>query len=237
MKLDYNAATNDFILRVPRKGGADIQDLIRNHGFDFSLPASTDNEAVLFTKEPYCAATFWEYTTERAKQQLGVIYAEIAASWKQESSGHFRCPPDKELWPFQKADLEYALRRRNTLVGDQPGLGKTPIAICYANEIAAKRVLVICPASIRIQWMNKIREWSTMSYPMIAHPILHGRHGVNPDANWTVVSYELARSEAIGKALAKGTYDLLILDEAHYLVTTMVACAPEPLPPVSGTAV
>jgi SWI/SNF-related matrix-associated actin-dependent regulator 1 of chromatin subfamily A len=219
MKLDYNPATNDFILRVPRKGGADIQDLIRNHGFDFSLPASTDNEAVLFTKEPYCAATFWEYTTERAKQQLGVIYAEIEASWKKESSGHFRCPPDKELWPFQKADLEYALRRRNTLIGDQPGLGKTPIAICYANEIAAKRVLVICPASIRIQWMNKIREWSTMSYPMIAHPILHGRHGVNPDANWTVVSYELARSEAIGKALAKGTYDLLILDEAHYLKT------------------
>ena len=218
MILDYNAVTQSFIIRVPRKG-ADIQDLMRNHGLDFSMPASTDDEAVLFTREPYCAATFWEYATAAAKQQLGGIYAEIEASWRATSNGHFRCPPDKELWPFQKADLEYALRRKNTLVGDQPGLGKTPIAICYANEIGAKRVLVICPASIRIQWVNKIREWSTMPYPMIVHPILHSRHGVHPEANWTVVSYELARTEAIGNALAKGRYDVIIIDEAHYLKT------------------
>ena len=218
MILDYNAATQSFIIRVPRKG-ADIQDLMRNHGLDFSMPASTDNEAVLFTREPYCAATFWEYATAAAKQHLGGIYAEIEASWRATSNGHFRCPPDKELWPFQKADLEYALRRKNTLVGDQPGLGKTPIAICYANEIGARRVLVVCPASIRIQWVNKIREWSTMPYPMIVHPILHSRHGVHPEANWTVVSYELARKEAIGKALAKGRYDVIIIDEAHYLKT------------------
>ena len=218
MILDYNAVTQSFIIRVPRKG-ADIQDLMRNHGLDFSMPASTDDEAVLFTREPYCAATFWEYATAAAKQQLGGIYAEIEASWRATSNGHFRCPPDKELWPFQKADLEYALRRKNTLVGDQPGLGKTPIAICYANEIGARRVLVVCPASIRIQWVNKIREWSTMPYPMIVHPILHSRHGVHPEANWTVVSYELARTEAIGKALAKGRYDVIIIDEAHYLKT------------------
>ena len=218
MILDYNVVTQSFIIRVPRKG-ADIQDLMRNYGLDFSMPASTDNEAVLFTREPYCAATFWEYATAAAKQQLGGIYAEIEASWRATSNGHFRCPPDKELWPFQKADLEYALRRKNTLVGDQPGLGKTPIAICYANEIGARRVLVVCPASIRIQWVNKIREWSTMPYPMIVHPILHSRHGVHPEANWTVVSYELARTEAIGKALAKGRYDVIIIDEAHYLKT------------------
>ena len=218
MILDYNAVTQSFIIRVPRKG-ADIQDLMRNHGLDFSMPASTDDEAVLFTREPYCAATFWEYATDAAKQQLGGIYAEIEASWRATSNGHFRCPPDKELWGFQKADLEYAFRRKNTLVGDQPGLGKTPIAICYANEIGAKRILVICPASIRIQWVNKIREWSTMPYPMIVHPILHSRHGVHPEANWTVVSYELARTEAIGKALAKGRYDVIIIDEAHYLKT------------------
>ena len=219
MQLDYNPAMQTFVVRVPRKGKADIQDLIRNHGLDFSLPASTNEEAVLFTREPYCAATFWQYATDAAKQELGGIYAEIEASWKPVGSGHFRCPPDKELWGFQNADLEYALRRTHTLIGDQPGLGKTPVSICYANEIGAKRVLVICPASIRIQWVNKIREWSTLPYPMIVHPILHSRHGVHPEANWTVVSYELARTEAIGKALAKWYYDLLIIDEAHYLKT------------------
>ena len=40
---------------------------------------------------------------------------------------------------------------------------------------------------------------------------------MHPHAEWTIVSYDLARTESIGKALAKGSYDLLILDEAHYL--------------------
>ena len=219
MELDYVPATEAFVVRVPRSQGMDIQSLMREHGMDFSIKDSTAKTAVLFTREPYCAATFWEYATDRAKQQLGGIYAEIQASWKAVSEAHIACPPDKELWPFQRASIEYALRRKNTLVGDQPGLGKTPIAICYANEVRAKRVLVICPASIRVQWVMKIREWSTMPWPLVIHPILHSRHGVHPEASWTVVSYELARTEAIAKALAKGTYDILIIDEAHYLKT------------------
>lgn len=58
-----------------------------------------------------------------------------------------------------------------------------------------------------------------MDYPFICYPILHGRHGVHPTANWTVVSYDLARTAAIWKALAKGLYDCIILDEGHYLKT------------------
>lgn len=217
MILDWNQSTKAFILRVGRQEGQDVQVLMRDHGLDLSLPASTPGEAVLFTKEPYCAASFGKYATPQARGQLHGIISEIEASWKSGSDAHIRVPPDKELWPFQRADIEYALRRQNTLIGDQPGLGKTPIAICFANEIGAKRVLVICPASIRLQWVKRIREWTTMRWPYVIHPITHGRHGVHPQAHWTVVSYELARTEAIGKALAKGTYDLLIIDEAHYV--------------------
>lgn len=217
MLLDYNSNTKAFILRVNRSSGEDVQVLMTEHGLDFSTTASTPGEAVLFTKEPYAAATFGQYATPAARGELHGILQEIEASWAKTSGAHIACPPDQELWGFQKADIEYALRRKNTLIGDQPGLGKTPIAICFANEIAAKRVLVICPASIRYQWVARIREWTTMRWPYHIHPILNGRHGVHPTAQWTVVSYDLARTEAIGKALAKGTYDLLILDEAHYL--------------------
>lgn len=218
MILDYIASTQSFIIRVPRES-ADVQMLMREHGLDFSMKASTAGQAVLFTKEPYAAATFAEYASPAALHQLQPLLNEIEASRQVHSGAHIKCPPDKELWNFQKADIEYALRRKHTLIGDQPGLGKTPVAICYANEISAKRVLVICPANIRIQWVNRIREWTTLRWPYIVHPILNSRHGVHPQAEWTVVSYDLARTEAIGKALAKGNYDLLILDEAHYLKT------------------
>ena len=220
MQLDFNPASGAFIMRVPRRETPFIQSLMREHGFDFSLPASTDQEAVLFTKEHYAAASFAQYATPDARAILQPLLTQIESSWRNESNANISCPADQELWPFQKANIEYALQRKCTLIGDQPGLGKTPTAICFANEIRAKRCLVICPASIRIQWVKKIREWTVQRWPYTIHPILVGRHGVHPNAEWTVVSYDLARTDAIGKALARGTYDLLILDEAHYLKTS-----------------
>lgn len=220
MILDFNPATKAFIVRVNRSSGEEVQRLIHEHGLDFSTTASTPGEAVLFTHEPYAAAAFAECATPQARGQLHGILTEIDASWQASSDAHIRCPADKELWPFQKADIEYALRRKNTLVGDQPGLGKTPIGICFANEIRAKRVLVICPASIRVQWMKRIQEWTTMGWGYYIHNIISSQRGVHPNAAWTICSYELARSEAIIRALVKGIYDLLILDEAHYLKTS-----------------
>lgn len=220
MILDFVAKTGAYTLRVPRAQSEKVQSLIKVHGFDFSVPASTPDTAVLFTKEPFAAAGFAErYGTDGAKAQLAEINGRVADSWRDSSDARIRCPAGEELMPFQRASIAYALGRRNTLVADQPGLGKTPIAICFANEIRAKRVLVICPANIRGQWVSRIRRWTTMDWPYIVYPIFHGRHGVNPGAQWTIVSYDLAGTPEIGRALAAGTYDLVILDEAHYLKT------------------
>lgn len=217
MQLDYQPGKQTFTLTVPRSEHELVTKLVKEQGMDFSETASTSATAALFTREPYAAATFRKHATLRALEAMRPMLAEIDASWKEESNAHIRCPADMELWPFQKANIEYALRRRNTLVADQPGLGKTPTAICFANEIRAERVLVVCPANIRLQWLYRIQEWSTLPAPFLMYPILKGRGGVHPNAQWTVVSYDLARTEAIGKALAANTYDLLILDEIHYL--------------------
>lgn len=218
MILDYNSATGAFFLKV-RHGEADPNTLMTEYGLNLSVTGSTASEAVLLTHEPYAAASFGKFATPYARGQLHGILTEIDKSWLGASDVSIRTPIDRELWPFQRASVSYALGRRNTLVADQPGLGKTPIAIAFANEIRAKRILVVCPANIRIQWAKRIREWSTLQWPYHVSPILNGRFGVNPDAEWTVVSYDLARTEAIGSLLAEQHYDLLILDEAHYLKT------------------
>lgn len=219
MILDFHESTRAFTLRVPRSDAAKIDDLMTAQGWDFSTPASDRGTAVLFTKEPYAAVGYIDHATPFARAQLQGISDLVAQSWKAESNAHIKCPMDKELWPFQRAGVEYALPRRHTLVGDQPGCGKTETAICYANEINAKRVLVLCPASIRLQWADRIREWSTMPWPFVIYPIIAGRYGVHPQAAWTIVSYDLARTEPIGRALAQGLYDLIILDEAHFCKT------------------
>ncbi|MGH7743728.1 MAG: SNF2-related protein [Candidatus Dormibacteria bacterium] len=218
MQLDYWPETEAFTLNVTR-GEADVSALMKEHGLDFSIPLSNSKEAVLFTREPYAAATFADVATARAQRELAPITCAMASSWSEATSLHLDMPPDQELAGFQGANVEYALGRKHTLLGDQPGLGKTPSAIVFSNEIRAKRNLVICPANIRLQWAKRIREWTTLQWPYTIYPILRGTHGVHPTANWTLISYELARSEGIGKALARQHYDLLVLDECHYLKT------------------
>lgn len=217
MRLTY--AAKNFILWVERGGELTPAQLMEDYGFDMSTVRSTNNSACMFTDNPYTAAPFSQYADAETAAQLKWITDAVNQSWASTSTRNIACPMDKELWGFQRASASYILDRGGGLVGDQPGLGKTPIAICFANEIQAKRVLVICPASIRLQWAHRIREWSTMRWPYVVYPILSGSRGVHPTAAWTIVSYELARSEGIGRALAKGSYDLIILDEAHMLKT------------------
>ena len=218
MILDYHASTKFFTLQV-RRSKADVRELMLSHGLDFSTAKSTPNEAWLMTKEPYAAVAFFEHATPAARAELLDIQNRVNASWATSSARHVDVPADKELSPFQIAGVDYVLSMGNTLIGDQPGLGKTMQAIAVANEMQAERVLVLCPANIRLQWCERIRSWTTMRYPYTVYPILHGRRGVHPNAEWTVVSYDLARSEVIWRQLARGKYDLLILDEAHYLKT------------------
>ena len=216
MLLDFNERTRAFTLKVSRFE-ADIRSLMDDHGLDLSEPLSTANAAVLFTREPYAALAFYEYATPQAVAQLLNLHREIDKSWATSGTRHIDVPADQELSPFQIAGVDYCLEREHALIGDQPGLGKTMQSIAISNEIQAERTLVLCPANIRLQWCERIREWSTLRWPYTVYPILHGRRGVHPTAEWTVVSYDLARTAPIWKALEKGSYDHLILDEAHYL--------------------
>lgn len=191
---------------------------MKEFGFSFSQPASTPDEAVLFTHEPYCAVSFSHVASERAAIALQGITEKINASWSGNSLRHLSLPAEKDLWPFQRASVDYVLQRPHALIGDQPGLGKTMSAIAISNEIQAKHTLVICPASIRYQWANKILEWCVYkSGPKDITVITSSRRGVPiPLRRWTIISWDLIRSEGLWKALAKEHFDHLILDEAHY---------------------
>lgn len=213
MIVDYVPKTNLFTLVLEPGDKLTPKELLREYGMNLG------KGGIFYCESPYTAAPFNKYAGPRAQAQLADIVEGYNASKAIESNAHIRCPADQELRPFQRADLDYLLRRGGGLDADEPGLGKTPTAICFANEIGAKRVLVICPASVRMQWVQRIQEWTTMAPGYYIYPIYSSSHGVDPSANWTIVSYDLARSEGIGKALAANTYDLLIMDEAHALKT------------------
>lgn len=90
----------------------------------------------------------------------------------------------KKLFPYQMAGIEYILTQSEesrisrgrygdgVLVGDPMGLGKTAEAICGVSEAWERelernsnlkredlRVLVICPAAVKITWAREVGEW------------------------------------------------------------------------------
>jgi len=204
---------NIFFLREP--GGyltVEINEYAREVGLTWSRVAHC-----WFTDDPYAALCFWDYATPEAQTALLMHEMEYESSWCKTSNKELPVPKDRDYFPFQKAGIEYALRRRNTLIGDQPGLGKTVQAIGVANALDMNRILVLCPASVRLQWRQEILGWSTKAPYPSTHVILKGSDSVSTQAHYTIMSYDLLRNDAIRRNLARMEWDMLVLDEAHYL--------------------
>lgn len=223
MILDYVEKTGCFTVHVPRGEKDLIRELMNEHGLDFSTSASTIENACLFTRDRYAAMSYADYATPAARNEFGDFLKPLEMSRALESKRKAKTPAGLDLYPFQRAGVEYALQRNHSLIGDSPGLGKTPMAVVTANEIEAARVLVVCPANIRLQWAKQINAWSTMEGRYIVYPILKSADGVHPNAAWTVISYDLLRSPTVHACLKAMRFDLLILDEAHYLKTSSAA--------------
>lgn len=66
------------------------------------------------------------------------------------------------MFPYQGQGVAYNLIHERTLIGDQPGLGKTLQAIATMIAAGAKCILVICPASLRFNWQKEFENWSNL---------------------------------------------------------------------------
>jgi SWI/SNF-related matrix-associated actin-dependent regulator 1 of chromatin subfamily A len=114
------------------------------------------------------------------------------------------CPEGLAYLGYQKAGIAYALSRTGTLIADEMGLGKTVQAIGAINASPEiRRVLVICPASLKINWRNEMRRWLTRDLTIGVMP-------ADMSADVTICNYDIL------KKLPVAAWDLVILDEAHF---------------------
>lgn len=209
MKVEENG--KNFILRIPSAQKKIVADYMAYRGLVFSTSASSREEAVLWGTNPYALADLAPLNLPT----LGAYRKQIELSRALDGSDYSRwCPPGKDLWDYQRAVLDYLLPRKGGIDGDQPGLGKTPTAIVYCNVREAQRVLVIVPASVRLQWAERIMEWTTIPRCKVA-TMLKVKDGIHPTANYQILSYDAARNPAIIRAISKYQWDVLICDEAH----------------------
>jgi SWI/SNF-related matrix-associated actin-dependent regulator 1 of chromatin subfamily A len=136
----------------------------------------------------------------------------IELSSKTDTSFNPPCPEGLAYLPFQKAGIEFALARRNTLIADQMGLGKSIQAIGIANSIEClKSILVVCPASIKINWKREFEKW--LVRPMEISIIKAGKPFVKGDI--TIINYDIL--DRYEDQINAYNYDMIIVDESHYI--------------------
>ncbi len=64
-----------------------------------------------------------------------------------------------ELKPFQRAGVRYLLEQRRAFLADEQGLGKTIEALAALEADGAYPAIVVCPASLKLNWMREIERW------------------------------------------------------------------------------
>ena len=125
------------------------------------------------------------------------------------------------LRQYQIFGAKYALHQENILLGDEMGLGKTIMAIASMASIAAKvsnaHFLVVCPASVLINWCREIEKHSALK----AH-LLHASKGKIDVDVWqqnggvAVTNYE-SLDELYDNMDRDLHIEMLVVDEAHYI--------------------
>lgn len=203
-------------------GGSEpqVEQLAKEAGLALSTTASRERGFnVYVTSEPHAVLHLWDCASPAGQIALQALRTEWLASGATTPPRGFEPPAPEycEYMPFQKAGIYYAKDRANVLVGDAPGLGKTIQAIGLANLRGCRRVLVVCPANVRPQWVRQVKLWSTIPKAVV-YPIYKTSDGVHPTAHWVVTSFEVAR-DGLWDVLRSFNWDMVIIDEAHFLKT------------------
>lgn len=118
-----------------------------------------------------------------------------------------------EDWQIEGA--QFLADRRHAFLADEPGCGKSCQAIRACDAIGAWSVLVLVPASVRVNWLREFEKFSLFDRPGAA--LLDGK--TKPVNGVTVCSYNLLANKRLRQSLQERHWDVLILDEAHFLKT------------------
>ena len=116
------------------------------------------------------------------------------------------------LRDYQVAGVRHLASQTSACLGDDMGLGKSRQTVVAARLVAGQgRVLVVCPASLRINWEREIRAvYPDAVVGMVGEDRLPTLYG----CGWVVANYE-----RLGGLVRKTglEFAVMAIDEAHYL--------------------
>lgn len=115
-----------------------------------------------------------------------------------------------ELKPFQRAGVQYLLSQRRSFLADEQGLGKTVEALATIEAADAYPAIVVCPASLKLNWRREIGRW----LPSRSVQMLDGNRGGVAATEITIINYDIVSGRLGGLTGLRPR--AVVLDESHY---------------------
>lgn len=163
-------------------------------------------------------------STEEGKELGKMSYAKSTSAFdlKNVIKGKAR--------PFQVAGVAYLLKAKRTFLADEMGLGKTLQACAAAEKAGAYPMLVVCPATLKLNWEKEIKQWlpkransvivadnKTIAKLYKGYKVDRKSSGKRKRKQWDVVIINYDRLERWMDHLKKIQWKAVVFDESHYL--------------------
>ena len=116
----------------------------------------------------------------------------------------------------QKESIQKLVENKKFILADDMGLGKTTSTIIAALETGAKKVLIICPATLKINWKREIENYSDRSI------FISEGKSFSTEHDFVIINYDIIKNFHDTKKkdesqIIVANFDLVVVDEAHYI--------------------
>lgn len=122
-----------------------------------------------------------------------------------------------KLYPYQAEGALFAVRAGRCLIGDDMGLGKTVQALAgaelFARHFGVQRVLIVCPTSLKHQWLFEIARFSDRPAQVIRGAYAARQRQFRGDAFCNITNFEAVARDL--DLIAAWSPQLVIVDEAQ----------------------
>ena len=122
-----------------------------------------------------------------------------------------------ELLPYQLDGIAFAAAAGRAILADDMGLGKTiqaiGIAELLAREAGIRKVLIVCPASVKSQWRSEILRFSERDCQIVLGGSEQRASQYENGCFFTVCNYEQVLRDIL--AIERVKWDLIVLDEGQ----------------------
>ena len=131
-------------------------------------------------------------------------------------------PNTEGLRPYQQQDIQYLTSIPNAAVFNQARTGKTPTMIRTIRKRRTMRNVIVCPASLQLNWKKEIERWHPSATvhmytgtPKQRQQQLDEFHAPRIYPAYLIISKDTLKRDL--SALDRTAYDVLVVDEAHFL--------------------